>query len=119
MTIEWDDRLWGLANIVTGFAVAQSIALLYALGKDLRDLHKAPMGTKKWIAIPIGLFSCFYVGAVWGLAWLAIDSDPSEDSIWLWVMVGRSVAIGAFGLFALASLFAPEIEQNLKQTSDK
>jgi len=33
-----NDNLWNMANLLTGFSVAQSLAFLYALGKDLSPL---------------------------------------------------------------------------------
>ncbi len=93
---DMENHLWDLANIITGFAVVQSLAFLYALAQnefmkavDNRDAQK--------IIIPATVVaSIFYCGAVFLLGRAGTSLAESHQSVWDSVMWGRIVAILAF-----------------------
>jgi len=104
-----EDRIWNIANIVTGFSVAQNLAFLYGMGRDLTFLQRESAQIKYPVAIAIMIFVLLYLGAVWDLHILAQDMPGVDSRIWLHVSIGRSVAITIFGALAIAGLFAPEL----------
>ena len=104
-----EDRIWNLANLVTGFSVAQNLAFLYGMGRYLSFLQHESAKIKYPVAVTIMISVLLYLGAVWDLHILAQDIPGGDSRIWLHVSIGRSVAITIFGALALAGLFAPEL----------
>lgn len=110
-----EDHLWSLANVVTGFSVAQNIAFLYALGKDLARIQEESVPVKWPLAIPVVLFTALYLCAVWEI-YRITPMESGEQLIWLRVTQGRTVAITAFALMAIAGLFAPDLYRAFGRT---
>ncbi len=111
---EISKELWSLANIVTGFSVAQYIAATLALGKDLTDIqHLAPF-LKLIIVVAAAIFSLSYCFAVQRCGALALSVDATHSIIWRNVTRGRILCILLFTCLFVFGLFAPEIfpEQN-------
>ena len=101
-------ELWKLANIVTGFAVAQGIAFALALGGALRRLQSAPLRVRLALTIVSIVFASAYSLAVQSCLSLA---NPAEDLavVWRKVTYGRHAAIWLFTVLGVFGLFAPNL----------
>ena len=102
-------ELWSLANIITGFSVAQSIAVTIALGKDLAGFQHQPVVVRLAVSGMAVVFAgvyCFAVRRCWVLA-RSVDSE--HDVIWRQVTRGREFCIWLFTGVLIFGLFAPEI----------
>lgn len=103
-------ELWSLANIVTGFSVAQSIAFSFALSKkDLIDLQIETIKVKIVLTIIIIIFAAIYSYGVFRCYQLAMSIDRTSDRIWLQVTYGRLASIWLFTLVPVFGLFAKNI----------
>lgn len=101
-------ELWQLANIVTGFAVAQGIAFALALGGDLGRLQSSPPRAKVVLTIVSILFASAYSIAVERCLALA-SLEPGVAAVWREVTCGRHVAIWLFTALGVFGLFAPNL----------
>lgn len=93
------EKLWDLANGVTGFAVLQSIATTFAVASG--DLDKALIGTSEHVAgIFLTLvFTVFYVYAVRACRKMVEPGDVAlPPEIWRKVTSGRIAAIVLFNI---------------------
>jgi hypothetical protein len=100
---DMENHLWNLANIVTGFAVAQSLAFLYALGqKEFSDAVDSPVATVI-IVIATAIASVVYSTAVYliGAQGASLADAEQEKKIWASVTWGRIVSILIFNGFVL------------------
>jgi hypothetical protein len=91
------EKLWDMANIITGFAIAQVLATTFALAKhELKALKGVPA---HWAAfLTTLLFTGFYIGAI---VWCGCEGrhlNPTQYDIWTKTMAGR---VGAVILFTL------------------
>jgi hypothetical protein len=97
-----EQNLWNLANIITGFAIAQSLAFLYALAKS--EFVKAvdnPM-TYWIICIAIIVASILYCVAVYFVGNKGASlTDIHNVDIWKSITLGRVAAILVFNAFAI------------------
>ena len=108
------EKLWDLANLLTGFAVAQSIATTFGLAK--REMKAiAGASAHKWAAIGTIGFTVFYVIAIiaCGIAGDRLDQGP--DTIWLWVMLGRVFAVVLFAVVLLITLLGSRKDEIKKE----
>lgn len=99
-------ELWKLANIVTGFAVAQALAFSFALGKDLGRLQSASPRVKLVLVAISVLFAGFYSVAVhkcWDLA----EPGSIGTAVWRETTYGRHAAIWLFTGLSVFGLYAP------------
>jgi hypothetical protein len=101
-------ELWKLANIVTGFAVAQGIAFALALGGDLGRLQSAPLRVKFVLTIVALLFASAYSFAV-HRCWTLANPEISMAAVWRGVTYGRHAAIWLFTALGVFGLFAPNL----------
>jgi hypothetical protein len=107
---EIQKELWSLANIITGFSVAQSLAFAVALGKDLASLQTQTQPVK----ITLGIF-CLLFGVAYSLgvqrchqlAKLVKPFEQSHEVVWRQVTWGRMACIWLFTIVAVFGLFAP------------
>jgi hypothetical protein len=102
---DYGKELWTVANLVTGFFVAQYLAAAIALGDTLDDLAKKRFPFKitiSLIAVGVGLFYC---GALQSCRTLAasLDSEKKHDAIWARANAWR---MGCILLFTLLFIFA-------------
>ena len=107
-------ELWGLANIVTGFSVAQSVGIAIALGKDLAGLQKQTVAVKTTVSGFAIIFAggyCFAVWRCWSLV-EPIETNAAHRIIWEEATYGRMACIGLFTLVLIFGLFAPNIFKN-------
>lgn len=109
-------ELWSIANIITGFAVAQSLAFALALGKDLEKLERQTSAFKISISCIASTFAALYCLAVWQCWTLAssLDSQLEHDDIWHQVTIGRTVCILLFTAVPVFGLFARNIFKRKK-----
>ncbi len=98
------EKLWDLANLTTGFAVAQSIATAFALAKGE---FRFALRTKfdHWFGfIATFIFNVLYTVAIVWCRSRALDVQAGLDkSVWTTVTWGRGIAIW---LFAVVTLLA-------------
>jgi hypothetical protein len=102
--MEMADKLWDLANIVTGFSVAQSLATTFMLAKDEMKLLHDETGYRL-MCIGTGLFTLFYVVVIvlCGIAG-AKPHDP-DGRIWWFVTGGRGAAVIFFTLVLYGTIY--------------
>ena len=104
-----EDKLWGLSNIVTGFAIVQALTFLYALDANLHNLQTLEGQQRIGLAFGIVVFSVSYLIAIWRLGTLGARISSSDPNIWNEVTKGRYAAIMLFTVLSVVGLFAPEI----------
>ena len=102
-------ELWSLANIITGFSVAQSVGVSIALGKDLAGLHHQRVPVKVFVSILAFLAAGAYCFGVHTCFQLAQTVDTSHLNIWCQVTLGRQICILFFTAVFVVVLFAPEM----------
>lgn len=101
-------ELWKLANIVTGFAVAQGMAFAVALGTDLGSLQSLTISKKLGVTLVAIVFATAYSIAV-HRCWKLAPSEPLMDRAWRETTYGRHTAIWLFTALGVFGLFAPNI----------
>ncbi len=108
-------ELWSLANIVTGFSIAQSIGVAIALGKDLEKIQKQTVVVKGFIsflAFACGVGYSYAVWRCWDLAKLVDTKIPTNlnySTIWREVTYGRIIGILLFTVVLIFGIYAPNI----------
>ena len=103
-------ELWTLANVITGFSIAQSLAISVALGTTLQDqLQLAPIKVKGTIAIIAVLYGTLYCVAVYRCLAMARKVPLELDAVWRETTIGRVIAIYLFTLIFVFGLFAPDL----------
>jgi hypothetical protein len=97
------EKLWDLANLTTGFAVAQSIATAFAVAKGDFD-HALNAAPEHYFGI-VGtlVFNALYTGAVVWCRKRASKATNYDNSLWSAVNQGRILAIWLFALVALVA----------------
>jgi O-antigen/teichoic acid export membrane protein len=96
--IKLAEKLWDTANIVTGFAVAQILAVIFALANNQMAMLSGPQA--HWAAaVGTLIFTTFYLFVI---SWCYTEAkrlSPKHPLIWRMVNRGR---IGAVILFTFA-----------------
>ena len=97
------EKLWDLANLVTGFAVAQSIATTFTVAKgDLKTLKDA--GPHLGAIIATLIFTTFYIIAILWCRKNGSSRDSTDNSsLWHAATVGRVFAVILFTLVILVT----------------
>jgi hypothetical protein len=98
------EKLWDLANIVTGFAVAQSLAMIYGIGKGDFDTN---LNKKCGHAAALILTLLFGIGYCFAIHWCYCNAklqgiDESHLRIWKSVTTGRIASVILFDILLLA-----------------
>jgi len=102
-------EMWSLANIITGFSVAQPLAVAIAMGNELKKFQHMPTDKKTIIVVIAVVFAAIYCFAVHRCRVLAKTVEKERDPVWREVNIGRMICIGLFtGVFIFA-LYAPEL----------
>ena len=103
------DKLWDLANLITGFAIAQNLATTFAMAKG--EFRNSLKGTAAHIVAFVStiVFTILYFCAIWWCRSQALDKPEVkyiEDMVSLWkhVTVGRVLAVALFTLVTLMTL---------------
>lgn len=103
--MEMPEKLWDLANVVTGFAAVQSLATSIAMAKG--DLVGSLRGPREHlIALIVTLiFSAFHI---WAILWRGqngmVNAERQDREIWQWVTRGRWLTVVLFALVMLGTL---------------
>ena len=101
-------ELWGLANIIAGFSVAQSLAFAIALGKDLAGLQSQAVTVKIVLTVFCLVFDV-HTFAVFRCFHLAMSVERVHEAVWLQVTYGRLICIWLFTTVPIFGLFARNI----------
>ena len=90
------EQLWDLANLITGFSVAQCLATLFAIVKgDLNQwLKKA--GDYYWSGVGMAIFTALYCAALLYCGSRGAQLDLAHRTIWLECTAGRIAAVILF-----------------------
>jgi hypothetical protein len=103
------DKLWDLANFITGFAIAQNLATTFAMAKG--EFRNSLKGSAAHIVAFVStiVFTILYFYAIWWCESQAINKPEVksiEDMVSLWkhVTVGRLVAVALFTVVTLMTL---------------
>jgi len=107
--MDMSKNLWDLANIITGFAVVQPLAVAVALGKDLAGFQHQPPNVKYPIGCIALLFGFGYCVAVHRCCKLGGALDVKNAVIWSETAHWRIACILLFTLVFVFGLFAPDI----------
>lgn len=109
-TEDAEKELWSFANVITGFAVTQSLGVAIALGSVLHDsLQTISCSSKLPIAIIALIYMALYCGAVSRCRTLSKNLNSQIPLIWKEATVARITAICAGIAIFLFGLYAPEI----------
>ena len=101
MDLNLADKMWDLANLVTGFAIAQSLGTTFALAKF--ELKALTGSVAHWVAFVFTLIlTGFYIKAIFLCANMATEHSAFGSQIWQVTYVRE----GAIILFTLVMLFA-------------
>lgn len=95
-------ELWDLANLITGFAIAQNLATTFAMAKG--DWRVSLKGTAlHWGAAAATIvFTAFYI---WAIVWSCNQQPPAGSDTWEAVKWGRVGAVILFTLVTLGTLY--------------
>ena len=116
---DYGKELWSLANLITGFFVAQFLAVALALGDQLDDLAKKDPAFKitiSFIAICVAVFYSFALRSCRRFA-RDLDGVPKHDFIWARVNRWRIACIVLFTVIFIFGLFEHDIRFLHPQTS--
>ena len=107
------DKLWQLANIITGFAIVHSLASTIAFAKELKDIQLGPTPVK-WgivaVSVVITVAYCLAILRCRSLArgYKKIFAENDNDT-WNVVTRWRIYCVVLFTSLFVLGLFAPEI----------
>jgi len=97
------DKLWDMANILTGFAVAQSLATIFALAKH--ELLALKGRAAHWMAFFTTLvFTVFYIAAIVWCGYRGSHLDSVQPEVWCQTTWGRVGAVVLFTSILLLTL---------------
>lgn len=104
-------KLWDLGNYITAFAIAQGLAISFAIGKkEMRLLDNVLAHVIAFVATLV--FTTCYAAAVLWCGYEGASSQPPENQhIWHLVTGAQIVAVGLFTALVLVAL-----KGNLKAT---
>lgn len=105
-------ELWSLANLITGFSVAQSLAASIAFGKDLSQLELKTFTFKMTVSVIVIIIAALYCGAIHSCRTLArsVDKEKSHDLIWEKINRWRIACIILFTTIFVFGLFEHDIK---------
>jgi amino acid permease len=116
------EQLWDLANLVTGFAIVQTLTTTITVAKGELKVLKGQ--TAHWIAlVGTAFFLPFYIAAiVWcGAVGSSLD-DAGNSYVWTVVTWGRIIGVLLFTAVALLTIWGhrrDEVEQSKVTTPQK
>jgi hypothetical protein len=100
------EKLWDLANLITGFGVLQSLAMTFALTKS--DEFKLLSGAAAhWCTLGgTVFFTALYIGAIIWCNNIGAPLDRANDlHIWNFTTIGRVTIVALFTIVMCAALF--------------
>jgi hypothetical protein len=104
--VDMSDKLWDLANLITGFAVLQTLATIFALIKtgEIDALKGAP--AHLWAFAATLIFTVLYVGAI---IWCRCAAAPPERTkkahVWNVTTFGRASIVLIFTCIMCVALW--------------
>jgi len=101
----WEERIWSLANGITGFALVQSLVAGYAFGKG--DFPKMSTGGAIMSLVLLGVITVAQIYAVhtcYRAAISLLQTDRVAQDLWTRATLGRQIAIGFFALAPLLGI---------------
>src|SRR5438105_12104206 len=103
-SVKMAERLWDLANLVTGFAVVQTLAMTYGMLKG--DLGIS--SRKHHVIVYAGtiVFACLYAAAIVWCGEKGRVLDATNSDVWTWVTRGRITAVVVFSLVAMGATYS-------------
>jgi hypothetical protein len=100
-----EEKLWTVSNAVTGFAILQSVAFLYAAAGDgFKSISLASQFAKFGVAFACVLCGAVYCLAVWRCYQMALSVGVEHKQIWKETTMGRILAIVVFQTLNLLGL---------------
>jgi amino acid transporter len=98
------EKLWEMANLITGFAVVQSVGTAFALSKgDLRYSLTTTPGHIGVFVVTIG-FAFAYTFAIRWCSQKGMELDGKNEDIWKAAAIGRITAVIVFTLITLVAV---------------
>ena len=102
---DMSEKLWDLANLITGFAVLQTLATIFALikkGGEIDALKGAP--AHLWAFVATFIFTVLYVGAIIWCRYAASPPDGTNNAyVWNVTTFGRvSIVLIFTGIMCVA-----------------
>jgi Na+/proline symporter len=105
---KYGEKCWDVANAITAFAAAQSIAFAIA-AQSSEHLQKALVGHGKAAAVLIIIFSVAYGWAVYGLERMQRKLLPQASDnlqrVFRAAALSRMGGIAGFGLLSIAAVY--------------
>jgi hypothetical protein len=98
------EQLWDLANLVTGFAIVQTLATTFTVLKGELKVLKGL--TAHWLAVAGTIFFLLcYVAAIWWCGDVGSSLDAGHSHVWRVVTFGRIVGVILFTAVALVVIW--------------
>jgi protein-S-isoprenylcysteine O-methyltransferase Ste14 len=100
------EQLWDLANLVTGFAVVQTVATIITVAKG--ELQGLKGTATHWIAVAgtAGFAACYIIAIMWcGIVGASLDNNVANSHVWTVVTFGRVFGVLLFTLVALGTIW--------------
>lgn len=96
------EKLWDLANIITGFGVLQAVATIFAIAKgELKGINGSDAHC--WAIFGTGVFTVVYAVGIIGCGCLGAGLDGKHSKVWVLTTVGRVAGVVIFnGLVGFA-----------------
>ena len=94
--VNMPEKLWDLANLITGFAIVQTLATTFALAEGELKIMKGPTAHSYAVIGTIILTVCYVIAICWcGYKGRKLDS-ASNSEFWIVVTSGRVIAVLLF-----------------------
>ena len=104
------EKLWDLANLITGFGVVQTLTMTYAMLKG--DVRISGRREHRIVYAGTGFFAALYIIAIVACGWVGKSFDADDHSlVWRWVTIGRVVAVLLFMGVTVAATYAHQQER--------
>jgi len=113
------EKLWELANIVTGFAILQTLATTVALVKGDLNVLKG-LNAHRYVFGGTIVFLVLYFAAIIWCGYVGSSLDKPEDlRVWNYVTVGRLCSVLIFTLVMWVALLGHLAGRKEKTCSPK
>jgi len=98
-----DEKLWEVANYVTGFAIAQVVATSFAIARKEWPVLKGMLAHCLALAGTL-TFTTFYITAIYWCDLVGSEHSSIPPEIWRRVTQGRTIAVLLFTVVLLVAL---------------
>ena len=102
--VKMAEKLWDLANLITGFAVLQTLATIFALIKKGGEIELKGAPAHLWTFVATFIFTVLYVGAIIWCRYAASPPDGTNNAyVWNVTTFGRvSIVLIFTGIMCVA-----------------